>query len=286
MGSIQEVAEVFTGTKTAGRRVQPGGLIAPAAVERMFVYRQQLQMGEAHPLRVRHQLVRQLAVAEPEMVIGVAAPRAKVHFINRNRCIKLVGLLTGLWLFDLFRHAADKRRAFRAHLCLKGIRVGFHPQVAVGVNQLELIQLAVMRAGDKQLPDAGLFAQTHRVAAAVPVVELSDHRHTTGVRRPDGKTRPGDAVHGVGMGSQRLVGPQMSPFSEQPGIKLLQQRAKAIGVVNQVLLTVPGDGQLVTKRIFPARQNAAKEPACVEAFEFTDFAPGFRFNHPYIGGIG
>ena len=57
-------------------------------------------------------------------------------------------------------------------------------------------------------------------------------------------------------------------------------------LLSSVVKTRPGDGQLVTKRIFPARQNAAKEPACVEAFEFTDFAPGFRFNHPYIGGIG
>jgi hypothetical protein len=46
-----------------------------------------------------------------------------------------------------------------------------------GVNHLEFIQLAVVRAGNKQLPDAGLFAQAHRVAAAIPVVELPDHGH-------------------------------------------------------------------------------------------------------------
>ena len=184
-----------------------------------------------------------------------------MDFIDGNRGVKLVGLLTGLRLRHLLRQTADQRGAFRAHLRLKGVRVGFHPQVAVGVNQLELIQLAVVRAGDKQLPDPGLLAQTHRVAAAVPVVELPDHRHPAGVRRPDGKARPGDAIHGVGMGSQRLVGPQMGSFGEQPDVQLLQQRAKAIGVVNQVLLVVPGDRQLVAKRIFSPRQNAAKESA-------------------------
>ena len=45
-----------------------------------------------------------------------------------------------------------------------------------------------MRAGDKQLPDADSCADAW-VAAAVPVVELSDHRPRRAFRRPDGKTR-------------------------------------------------------------------------------------------------
>ena len=204
---VEEVAEIFPGTKATGRRVQPGGLIAPAAVERMFVNRQQLEMGEAHPLHVGHQPIGQFAVAQPEMVIGMTTPGAEVDFINRNRCIKLVGLLTGRRLLNFLRQAADQRGGFRAHLRFKSIRVGFHPQVPVGVNQLELIQLAVVRAGNKQLPDARLFAQAHRVATAIPVVELTDHRHPTGVRRPDGKARPGHPVHDVGMGAQGFVGP-------------------------------------------------------------------------------
>ena len=63
VGGIDEIAEIFTGTDAACRRVEAGRLVAPAAVERVFVYRQQFQMGEAHPFCVRHQLVRQFAVA-------------------------------------------------------------------------------------------------------------------------------------------------------------------------------------------------------------------------------
>ena len=58
----------------------------------------------------------------------------------------------------------------------------------------------------------------------------------------------------------------MRAFRQQPDIEILQQRAKTIRVINQVLLPVPGDGQLIAKRIFAARQNAAEETARVEAF--------------------
>ena len=55
---------------------------------------------------------------------------------------------------------------------------------------------------------------------------------------------------------------------------------------NQIELTMPGDGQLIAKSIFSTRQSAAKETARVEALKLADFASGFRFNHPHIGGIG
>ena len=78
----------------------------------------------------------------------------------------------------------------------------------------------------------------------------------------------------------------MGPFRQQPDVKILQQRTKAIRVINQILLSVPGDGQLIAKGVFTPRQNAAEETTRVEAFELADFASGFRFNNPHIGGIG
>ena len=196
----------------------------------------------------------------------MATPGSEVHFINRDRRIKLIRLLARRRLLDLFRQPADKRGALRAHLRFKSVRVGFHPQVAVSIDKLEFIQLAVQRAGNKQLPDAGLFAQAHRMTATVPVVELADNRYPAGVRRPNREARADHAVHSVGMRAQRFIRTQMRAFRQQPDIEILQQRAKTIRVINQVLLPVPGDGQLIAKRIFAARQNAAEETARVEAF--------------------
>ena len=66
-------------------------------------------MGKAHPFGVRHQLVRQLAIAQPEVVIGVATPGAEMHFIDGDRRIKAVGLLALLALDNLLRQAANQR---------------------------------------------------------------------------------------------------------------------------------------------------------------------------------
>ena len=78
----------------------------------------------------------------------------------------------------------------------------------------------------------------------------------------------------------------MGPLRQQPRIHFLEQRTKAIGIVNQVLLAMPNDSQLITEEIFTARQNTAKETACVYALQLANFTPGFRFNNPNFGRVG
>ena len=209
---INEIAEVIARAEAARWRIQPGGLIAPAAVERMLIDRQQFKVGKAHPFGIRHQLVGKLTVAQPEVVIGVATPGAKVYLIDGNGRVKAVGLFTLLRLDDLLRQAANQRRGIRAHLRFEGIRVGFNAQLAVGIDHLEFIKLPGVRPGDKQLPDAGFTAQAHRVAATVPVVELADNGDALGVRCPHGEPRAGNAVHGIGMGTQGFIRAKMRSF--------------------------------------------------------------------------
>ena len=60
---VDKVAEILPGAEATGGRVQPGWLIAPAAVKRMLVNRQQFEVGKAHPFGIRDQLVGKLAVA-------------------------------------------------------------------------------------------------------------------------------------------------------------------------------------------------------------------------------
>ena len=69
-----ERPEIGRRAEATGRRIQPQRLIAPAAVERVLVDRQQLDMGESHVLHIVDKLHRQLAIAKPEVIIGVAAP--------------------------------------------------------------------------------------------------------------------------------------------------------------------------------------------------------------------
>ena len=199
MRGIDKIAEVIARAEAAGRRIHAGRLVAPAAVKRVLVNRQQLEMGKAHPLHIGDKLIRQFAIAQPEVVVRMATPRAQMHFVDRDRRIKLVGFFAFLRLHHFFGQTADHRRRFRAHLRFKGIRVGFDTQMTVGIDHLVFVQLPLLCTGDKQLPDATLFAQAHRVTTAVPIVELSHYRNATCVRCPDGKTRAGHAVHGIRM---------------------------------------------------------------------------------------
>ena len=44
-------------------------------------------------------------------------------------------------------------------------------------------------AADEAFPDARRLARLQRAGAWVPVVEVTDHAHLVGVRRPDGEER-------------------------------------------------------------------------------------------------
>ena len=70
--------------------------------------------------------------------------------------------------------------------------------------------LAGGKAWDEELPGPGVAAQAHGVAAAVPTVEIADHRDAARIRRPDGEAHAGYAIarqgpraetfeHGVGV---------------------------------------------------------------------------------------
>ena len=143
-----------------------------------------------------------------------------MHLINGDWRVEAVSLLALFRLDHLLRQAANKRGSIRAQLRFKGVRVSLNAQLAVGIDHLKFIELTVMRAGDEQLPDAGFPTQAHGVTTTVPVVELPDDGDALGVWRPHGKPRAGNTIHGIRMGTQRFIRPQMGAFGQQPGIHL------------------------------------------------------------------
>ncbi|MOA39010.1 hypothetical protein D3C78_1607560 [compost metagenome] len=74
VGGVDEIAEVIARPETARWRIQPRWLIAPATVKRVFINRQQFQMGKAHPFGIRHQLIGQFPIAQPEIIVGMTTP--------------------------------------------------------------------------------------------------------------------------------------------------------------------------------------------------------------------
>ena len=120
------------------------------------------------------------------------------------------------------------RRPFRP----EGQRVGFQrQQSAVRALDLELIELAAVQAGQEQLPHAGLDALAHRVAAAVPVVEVADHADPPGIRRPHGEADALDAVDLDQLRAEPLVDLEMRALRQQMHVDVAEDRREAVWIV-------------------------------------------------------
>ena len=70
----------------------------------------------------------------------------------------------------------------------------------------------------------------HRVAAAVPVVEVADDADPQRVRRPDGEVDAAKAFVRRGGGPEPLEVPVVRPLAEQVEVEVGQHRAERVGV--------------------------------------------------------
>jgi hypothetical protein len=118
-------------------------------------------------------------------------------------------------------------------------------QCAVRAQQLVFVKRAGSKPRDENLPDAGAVPQPHRVAAAVPTVEIADHRNAPRVGRPDGKAHARHAVdqHRVGAEARREI--PVLPFGEQVDVELAEQWAKRIRVFRFLDWAAPIDPQQI-----------------------------------------
>lgn len=95
-----------------------------------------------------------------------------MHLVDGDRLVKIVGAAARLRRRHHLRQRRHQRGGVRAHLRLEGVRIGFQLGIAVAIDDFIFVQLAGPYAGQEQLPDAVFTPQTHRMAAAVPEVEL------------------------------------------------------------------------------------------------------------------
>jgi hypothetical protein len=122
-----------------------------------------------------------------------------MHFVHGERALERLVCAAvfqpGVVVPAETRGIVDDRGGVGAALRGEGKRVGLvDGRAAVLRDDAVFVELAVVQAGDKKLPDAGAFDAAHRVDAAVPAVEIADEADLAGVRRPDGEA---DAVETV-----------------------------------------------------------------------------------------
>src|SRR3954464_6353944 len=126
------------------------------------------------------------ARSHPLVVAPVKWVRARHHGCGRWRHL---GLLRKRVRLLRYRHAA----------CAKNV---------------ELVARPGADAREEELPDACTMAQTHRMAARIPAVEIANHRDALRVGRPHGKTRPLHAIDRHHISAERLGEMEMPPFVE------------------------------------------------------------------------
>ncbi len=226
---IDQKLKVFGRAEARGGRIQADGLIAPGAVEGMFADRQQLQMGEAQVAGIGHQGFGQFAVAQPAPALHLA-PRAQMHLVNADGCLEAIGLRHAGADGVQGRQALHDAGGVGSQFGAEGHRIGLLQQFAVLGEDLEFVKRALAHAGEEDFPHAAFAPQPHGVAAAVPAVEIADHRNAPRVGRPHRKACASHAEHLARMRAQTFVGTQMGAFGQQPGVGLAQHLRKAVGV--------------------------------------------------------
>ena len=187
-------------------------------------------MGEAEIGDIGNQLVGQLAIAQIAAVLGeVAAPRAEMHLVDRDRRFAVVALPPrrhpGAVLPRMAGRRRDDRGGARRRLGPLGMGVGLQRQErAIGAEQLVFIEVAGAEAGHEDLPEPAGMALAHRHAPAVPVVEIADHADPAGVGRPDREGNPKDAVMLNRMGAELLIAGEVVAFGEEMHVEFAEHR--------------------------------------------------------------
>ncbi len=152
--------------------------------------------------------------------------------------------------------------------------VGFERQGASGmVTHLVFVSLARRQFGNEKLPDAGLVAQTHRMAPAVPDIEVTDEADIVRVRRPDDEPRPGHVAVFNYVGAEDVVEARAPDVLDGGKILGREHRAERIWVPVDPGLLRPSDFEFVVRPVHRS-DTAAEEAGRIDQLQFAeDFPP-------------
>ncbi len=189
-----------------------------------------------------------------------------MHLVDRQRAIELAGrrrparepvpVAPGVP-----PRIADDRGVVRRGLEIRPEGVDLEPEVALAVAQFELVELALAQARHEQFPDPGSADRAHRMVAAVPLVEVPDHRHARGGGRPDGEGDPGHPVDHPRVGAELLVDAPLRPLVEQVQVLVAQRRQKRVRIAELPGLAVrAARAELVSEDLRPLRDEHGEQP--------------------------
>ena len=248
MEFLDQILEIVRSAETGIDGVIPGHLIAPRAGEGVFGQRHELDVGETFLGDVVDELVGEVAI-----ILDALLPAAGVDFVDADRTVMRIGALAAVHPCGVV--PCEGRIDYNGTGCRRNFvrtfhRIGFHDPLIVRIQDLVLVDFAVLHTGDEQLPDAGRSQLAHGVLAAVPAVEIADDAYRVRIGRPYAECRAdqGFAAHAVA-GTHRVLvmhdtcaeclpQPLVAPLAEQVHIEIADRRQVAIWIVLNRGLTV------------------------------------------------
>jgi hypothetical protein len=102
------------------------------------------------------------------------------------------------------------------------------------------------------------------VPTAVPRIEIADHSHPRGVRRPDGKADAVNATDGPDLRAEGLAQFEMAALVEQKKIQVSEQRPERIRILGLLDCLRPTNAKEIRRGI---ADESFKQPAFVGGFE-------------------
>ena len=179
------------------------------------------------------QLHGQFAIGQRAIAFfGHAHPRAKMHFVSRNRRVKFVALSPLTHPFGVAPFVGEvphDGRGARRNFVVEAVRIGLVDRVHVVARaNVVLVDGSLAEIGDEGLPRAGTLARVHGMRIEIPAVEVADYRDAVSVRRPHGKVSAAPAID---------VDDMRAEFLEQAVVLALVEQVQIVrGQQNGILL--------------------------------------------------
>src|SRR5690606_5036737 len=113
-------------------------------------------------------------------------------------------------------------------------------QMAIPTEHFIFVAGSFTDSGNEKLPYPAFRSQPHDMAISLPVIEVSYHCDSTGIRRPNRKSGALCVLYSARMCPQTVGQKFMTAFGQQVHIKLAQERA-VIGVDTRLTHARPRD---------------------------------------------
>lgn len=170
-----------------------------------------------------------------------------MHFIDGHRRVQPVPAGAARQPLGIVprlrRRCFDARRRGGTKLEGTAERIGLHQHRAAGaVAYLELVQSAGTKLRYEQFPDARAAESGHLVHAPVPAVEVSDHGHALGIRRPDAEAGAGRALPHFRPGTEQPISLVVAPLAKQMQIEGGGLGRESVGVAAECAVNQQAEG--------------------------------------------